>query len=178
MRNFGKFLGVYLFTLVAALIATLSFTACNQFSGSAPQPSTDSTYVAKTIEATFNPSFTSVPEVLAFQNMEVEEYSIDATFRSLPESVITNVITVCLKKCTNVTKKDIIAEYRANQSVYDNLGQEATLNQDAQQEDSPTAVTEGQPIPAPLSTSYHYEMDTINGQAVKILVKEEKYESK
>lgn len=178
MRNFGKFLGVYLCTLVLVLVVIVSLISCDRFSDGVSKPSVDSVYIAQTVEASANPSFVSVSDALNFQSKLIEEYSIDATFRSLPESVITNVVTVCLNKQPLVTKNDIVAEYRANQSVYDNLNTEVKSDQATPQEDNSATATEGQQTPAPLSTSYRYEVDTVNGQPVKILIKEEKYESK
>lgn len=178
MRKVNKFLGVYLCTLVLALVSVISFTSCDRFNGGVSKPSVDSVYIAQTVEASANPSFVSVPDILNFQSRLIEEYSIDATFRSLPESVITNVATVCLNKRPSVTKNDIITEYRANQSVYDNLNTEIKSDQATPQENNSTTVTEEQQTTAPLSTSYRYEVDTVNGQPVRVLVKEEKYESK
>lgn len=178
MRNFSKFLRVYLCTLVLVLVAIISLISCDRFNSGILKPSVDSVYIAQTVEASTNPSFRSVSDVLNFQSKLIEKYSIDATFRSLPESVITNVATVCLNKRLLVTKDDIIAEYRANQSVYDNLNTEIESDQATPQEGNSATATEGQQTPVPLSTSYRYETDTVNGQPTKILIKEERYESK
>lgn len=177
MRNFSKFLWVYLCTLCFALVTACSLTSCHQPKSGGLIPFVDSAYVAQTTDAIVNPSFSLVSEVLDFRSKLVEEYETDQLLRSLPESVLINVATVCLKKYTTVTKKEIAAEYRANQSVYDNLDKEST-QENTSQGDSPTAVVEGQPVSAPLSTSYHYEVDTVNGRPTKVLIKEEKYESK
>ena len=177
MQRVKKFLEAYLCSLVAMLVTIISLSSCNRLSGDTPQPSTDSTYIAQTVEAYFNPSFASVAEVLNFQNLANEECSIDEVFRSLSENIITNVATVCLNKQMSATKRDIVEEYRANKSVYDNLENETAPNQDQPQENNPATVLEGQQTPVPLSVSYRYEVDTINGQPVRVLIKEERYES-
>lgn len=179
LRNFGRFLGVYLATLVVALLAIISLNSCDKITTNlAGETSVEDTSIVADVEAIINPSFTTVQEVIDFQAKLVEDYSVDETFKSLPGSVITNVATVCLKKFSTITKKGIVDEYRANQSVYDNLGQASTLNQTPNKKIDATTVMEGQPTPVPLSTSYHYEVDTVDGKPVKVLVKEEKYESK
>jgi hypothetical protein len=160
------------------VIAIASTVGCYDRRTRVPEPANDSVCVTQNDVTLVNQGFTSVPEILSFQNSLAEEYSIMETFRSLPQSVITNVATVCIRKYTLATMKSIVEEYQANRSVYDNLNQGVTDDQSIPQENNATAVMEEQPDIAPLSTSYHYEVDTVNGQPVRILVQERRYESK
>ena len=165
-------LTVGILAIAAILITSIS---CEKAPWS--QQSDDSNYeisVASEMDAILNPMFSSVKEIKDFRNRLVDEYNTDVCFRSMPDDVLFNVSTVCLKKNTYVTKKDIVEEYRANSDVYNNLetnGPEKT--NDAKKD---TTVVEGQQLPAPSSISYHYEIDTINGRPVKTLIELRKYE--
>lgn len=129
----------------------------------------DSVYVAQQIESTLNPSFTSVEDVQTFYLHLTDEYSVDEEFRNLSKEVLNNVATVCLRQAPSITKRDIVAEYRANKAVYDNLPT-------AQQPDSTLhpQVTSPPQSTSTSEVSYRYETDTVNGKPVRILIKEER----
>lgn len=86
----------------------------------------DSTYVAEEIQAIVNPSFTSVEELLVFRQMELDEYSIDEKFCSMPVNTLTSVATVCLNKFGEINKRCVVEEYITHQDVYDNLKNSTT----------------------------------------------------
>lgn len=161
------------FAILALMIcAVASLTACDRFNGpSFSGDGPDSVYIAEYVEAVTNPTFETVDEVIMFQSRFVEEASIDDTFRTIPEEVLTNVATICLKKYPNVTKKDIVIEYKTNRGIYDNLP-----NNTHEDKDKATATEEQQKPVA--DVSYRYELDTVDGKPVRTLVKEERTHEK
>ena len=170
-------------TGILFLLAALCAIACHSCSELGKTFDTtkdqDSSYVAQIIESTVNPSFTSVQDVQEFQSKLVDDVSVDETFRSMPQDVLRNVATVCLRKYSLLTKKDIVLEYENNRAVYDNLPENSTADTASQQSASknePTAVEEQQK-PAS-SISYRYEIDTVDGKPVRTLVKEERTHEK
>lgn len=174
MRKFKDFAGCCLAILTTALCAIAFLSSCDRFktpsfSGDGP----DSVYVAEYVEGVVNPTFTSLHEVTMFQNRLIEEYSIDETFRTLPENILNNVAAVCLKKSITVTKKDIVNEYKANRAVYDNLPKQNMTDEQppVNKPDAATTAMEEQQKPVE-KVSYRYEIDTINGKPRKILIKE------
>jgi len=125
-------------------------------------------------------SFASVQEILDFQNNWLNSYAIEDIFLGMDVQTLTNVATVCLKKTGPVTIRELVLEYRKNADIYNNLsptldsidnGTETTAVEE-------TTAMEEQQLPAPKSVSYHYEIDTVDGKPTKVLVKEERYESK
>lgn len=163
--------------LMLAATMSLSLVSCESVSNpfsSTEVVKTDSTVVASYVEAIVNPQFESVQEIKMFQSRLVEEYIIDETFRTMPIDVLNNVATVCLKKNVYVTKKDIVSEYRANSSVYDNLSDQSTQSTNLTEQTDPT--TERPAVVAAI-VSYHYDIDTIDGKPVKVLVEEKRYEA-
>lgn len=176
MRRVIKTFKAHLCVLVLTLAMIFISASCDYVGGEIPTPSTDSTYIAEDIDAMWNPSLTTVSEVLLLQKRLAEEYDVDQELCSMPEDLLVTVSKVCLNKYGTVKKKDIVDEYRANISVYNNM---YSPQQNTQQKDS--AVVEGQPVTIdvkPVSTSYYYEIDTIDGKPIKMLIKQEKYESK
>ena len=182
LKNFKKFIGVYLIGLLCVMTGVISCISCTNVNSSDNYDTgiTDSLTVASYVESTVNPSFKSVQEVKSFQNRLIEECSIDEIFITMPEKILNDVATVCLNKNGTITKKDIVLEYQTNNSVYDNLIT-ASITQTEHKEDSTSTKTENGDIDiniSPITVSYHYELDTIDGKPVKVLVKEERYESK
>jgi hypothetical protein len=124
-----------------------------------------------------NPYFTSSAEVIEYQNYLIEERSSDEVFLAMPEDVLANVTTVCLKKFEYVTKNDIVDEYRANKSIYDSLSDGASSKTETDAKNKTPVVEEQAQSPKPSSTSYRYETDTVNGKPLKVVIKEERYEN-
>lgn len=171
-----NFLRMCLIAFLATVVSFLS-TSCENVCGQQTctcEPA-DSFEIAAQMYAVTNPSFASVQEVTEFQSKLIEQYSVDEIFRLLPQDVLRNIATVCLKRDSRITKADIVLEYRANYEIYNSLFEPTVETTDTTITE--TAVEEQQ-LPAPTSVSYYYKIDTIDGKPVKVLVKEETYESK
>ena len=164
---FGAYLVLLLFTICAVVIGCDKFKESST-SGDGP----DSVYVAEAIQAAENPSFTTVTEVCMFQNKLLEDQTIEEAFMTMPENILVNVATVCLKKDGVVTKKDIITEYNANRSVYDNLPDKPT--ETAAPDSTPKQPTAKEESKPEGKVSYKYELDTAGGKRIVTLEKEEK----
>lgn len=82
--------------------------------------------VASEIEAAVNPVMCTLPEVLVYQTNMTKEYSDNEVFCKMPQDVLVNVATVCLKAGATVTKKEIVEEYVKNRQIYDNLPTQST----------------------------------------------------
>lgn len=178
MRNFGKFLRVYIALLIAS-IALISLTGCDKVPWSNPTSETtviDSVSVADQIAAIENPKFMNVQDVLDFRLRCEEQYSIDSVFEALPEQVVINATTVVINRKGYADKKSIVGEYRANKTVYDNLPtkpitQSATTTKDVDLK--ATDLGNRRNETDVFSTSYDYRYDTINGKPVKVQIKKE-----
>lgn len=180
LRNFGKFLGVYLLSLILAVTSILSLTGCKGWPQSIKDnyDVADSTAIAEKIEAVVNPSFTTVESIVQFLQDTNVEFTTDSVFRTMPEQVLINVASVLIKKYGNVTKKSIVEEYRANRTVYDNLPATTTPSSTGTEKEVDLSSTDlgNRRSDDVLSTSYSYRTDTINGKVRKIQIKkEEKY---
>jgi hypothetical protein len=111
--------------LCGILVCCLTFlTSCDYFSHKEPPVNIDSLVTAK-VTAAVNPQFSSMYEIVEFRDSKIEEYSIENTFLSMPDEVLTNVSTVCMRKSLKVTMWDIVNEYKKNKDVYDNLPSKA-----------------------------------------------------
>lgn len=167
--------------LALLMIAMFTMNSCDR-NRSAEQviPTADSTCVA-TYTLSANVSFESVQDVLTFQNDLSECYGYEEAFLALQPNVVKSVSTVLLDKNKTFTIKDIIIEYRANKNIYDSLNP-TTDSYNAAVDTSnkePYSAMEGQlPTIEPNSVSYRYEIDTVDGKPTKVLVKEERYDSK
>ena len=178
LRNFGKFLGVY---LLAALGAIMLLTSCDKLRRSYPSNydrANDSVKICEMIESVNNPQFGSVTDVMEFRFNHASEQAIDSVFFSLPDNTIRNVVGVLLKSNTNITKKDIIEEYRRCKDVYDKLPVPNASNE----KDDTSAVNKPVDKTAtdlgtrqPIKTEISFRTDTINGKPKKVLVKTEEY---
>lgn len=160
------------------LFAALSLTICSCSKDEPKQPEqkqevkAEPATFASQLEAVINPAFTSVEDVVIFQSSLQSDLSIEASFLEIPVDVLKNVSNVLIAKNGRATKRDIVTEYKAQKDIYDNLTKfKPEIDED------PTAV-EGQQLPEPMNVSYHYEIDTIDGKPVRVLIKEERYEAK
>lgn len=171
-RNLKRFLKGYFAFLVAIICTIIGLCSCDKVKNTVCSTSgVDSVYVAEYVEAVTNPIFTSIEEVKIAQKQLTEEKAADEVFMYMSDDVLNNVVTVCLNKNTFITKRDIVAEYRANQTVYDNLStSDSTTHKPI---NNTTTAKEEQQKPAG-RVSYHYEMDTVEGTPKRVLVKEER----
>lgn len=130
MKKFLNFLGGFLIMACLALTGTYLMSSCEN-SGSffgdkdgVTQEYVDST-IAVAAQNLINPLFNNVDEVLSFREKSLEGQAIDDVFNSMPEEILTNVASVCIKREGHVSKRTIVYEYRANKDVYDNLPAQA-----------------------------------------------------
>lgn len=181
LRNFGKFLKVYFTLLLFAIIAAVSMSSCKQ-SGLLHHGDNydvaDSAMTVKLIKATVDPSFTSVEDVIVFQQNACEMESINREFNALPQNVLKNVAKVVISKEGCATKKSIIEEYRGSKQTYDILSEDSTntenLNTASSDVDLQATDLGNRRNRETISTSYSYYNDTVNGKVRKIQVKTEK----
>ena len=124
MRKFRSFIGGYLLILLIAAIGLIACCGCENL-GIKKTEVIDKEYadsiIAESIQNYTNPLFMSVDEAIEFRNLTVDSNTIDQAFLEMPEDVLRNVVSVCLKRDGYASKRSIIYEYRANAEVYNNL---------------------------------------------------------
>ena len=166
LRNFGKFLGVYLLAALGAIVLLIS---CDKLSHVGPNNydvANDSIKIAQLIEDFDNPQFSSVAEIVEYRKEVKSIEDIDSVFFSMNPSTIQNVASVLFKKNTTVKKKDVVEEYKRCRNVYDNL---PTSNIDTTTKDLSDR--------RPNKTTIYFRTDTIDGKPVKTMIRtEETYE--
>lgn len=184
-REIKNRIGGFIALLVVMLYTAVCLQSCNQdrrLLTKAKAVLSDSMYIPEQIDAYMNPSFSSTAEVQIFKQKIMDDIHVEDMFYSIPEDVMVNVATVCLKKKPRITAKDIVAEYEANRTIYDNLpSQESSITElQAYPEDVPSKpdkidedlLKEKQKKAG--TVSYRYEKDTVDGKPVKVLVREER----
>lgn len=119
-----------------------------------------------------NPTFESADQVVVYRDLLLDDKSIDSTFEAMPEQILLNVSTVVLKRLEYAKKKDIVEEYVNHRSIYDNLPQ--PQSEQTAQNTPPSVEDSGTKKDDVISTSYRFHTDTVNGQPVKVQIKEEK----
>ena len=139
--------------------------------------------ITQSVQNYINPLFNTVDEVLIFRDLAAEGEAIDEAFNAMPEDVLKNVASVCIKREGHVSKRGIVYEYRANSNVYNNL---PSTSQEpspiTEQKDNDGSSAGGQPYrqdsSVPMNeTSYTQHDTTIGGKTYKVRTKtEKKYE--
>lgn len=178
MKKVLKFLGC-----LCALMLAIMLTSCDKLRGydvkDAPPEQTAEEYIAEVV----NPTLLTVDEVISYQARLLEQSRIEETFLSIPSATLRNIATVCIKQDGNVTKSDIVYEYLANQSVYDNLpgspAQESIQLPPDVPPIPPVQITVEDLAPSsgnvpPPSTTTRVENDTMNGTPLRVTIKEER----
>lgn len=94
------------------------------------------------VEAIVNPELGSVADVVNFHSTLNSNMQIDSLFMALPETTIIDVSSVLLKSKPTITKKDIVNEYQAHRSIYDNLPKPDVPKQEASTTTEPLAKVE------------------------------------
>lgn len=181
LRNFGKFLKVYFALLLFTVMTAMALSSCKH-SGLMHHGDNydvaDSAMTVKLIKATVDPSFTSVEDVIVFQQNACDMESINKEFNALPQRVLKNVAKVVISKEGCATKKSIIEEYRCSKQTYDILSEDSTntknLNTTPSDVDLQSTDLGNRRNGETISTSYSYYNDTVNGKVRKIQVKTEK----
>lgn len=166
LRNFGKFLGVYLLTAIGALAL---LTSCDRLRHRPDNydVANDSIKIAEAVDAVTNPQFISVMDIVEYRENHNTQLEIDSVFFSLPASTIQNVASVLFKKNkTSITKMDIVEEFRRCRSVYENLPEQVTrtVSKDSSAVDK-TATDLGQ-----RKTTKTTKDTVIDGKAMKLIV--------
>lgn len=172
---FGSFMA--LLSLAVALIATVCLSSCYgkpwQLESNDDCEDELDPYVVECVEATVNPAFTDVNEVMLFH----KSMQVDKAFLELQPNVLHAVATVCVKKYGGATRKDIVEEYNYNKDVYDNLPKDVPI------QNVPQIITDAKDKKESNAkhvennksqTSTYQKIDTVNGKPVKVTVKEER----
>ena len=185
MKKFLYCLGV----LAIASLVTIGISSCGKKDvfglGSGDRVTeeyVDST-VAAGIQNYINPLFNDVDEVLAFRTKYLEGQAIDDVFNTMPEEVLKNVASVCIKREGHISKRGIVYEYRANSAVYNNLPTSTdTTSKDTVTVNPNLGTSAGgqpyRPDTVPMNeTKYNQHDTTIGGKTYKVRIKTEtKYE--
>lgn len=179
MKKVLKFLGC----LCTLMLAVIMLPSCDKLPGANTQNPAEPT-AEEYIEDVVNPTFMTPEEVISYQAKLIEQCHVDEVFTSLKGNTLRNIATVCLKQDGSAKKQDIVYEYLANQSVYDNL---PSSGQPAQESPAPTPdttdappveITVDKPNPGgevpPPSTITRVESDTMNGVPLKVTIREER----
>lgn len=169
MRVLKIVIGVAVCLLIGAGITLGVLTSCGYSIPGCSQDRPDSLYVANAIEEAVNPSFSTVQDILSYQQEVIYDYSTDEIFRNMPEDVLSNVASICVKKFGQFEKADIVRTYMASKDIFDNLPSSPIAN-DASSPDTTTQET--------ANVSYRYEIDTVDGKPVYTRVKEERTHEK
>lgn len=97
----------------------------------------------------------------------------DAEFLGIEEQTLETIAYTLIKRFGNVTKRQIVDEYRANSDIFDNL---PTTDQMTTSKDSSSGM-EDQGVTrvnkTPDSVSFQEKDTTINGAKAKILIRKE-----
>lgn len=121
LRNFGKFLGVYLLTAIGALAL---LTSCDRLQHRPDNydVANDSIKIAKAVQNAVDPQFISVADIVGYRENHQFQLEIDSVFFSLPSSTVQNVASVLFKSNRDaITKKDIVEEFKRCRNVYEKL---------------------------------------------------------
>lgn len=185
MKKFLYCLGV----LLIASLVTIGINSCgkNDVFGLGSGDRVTEEYVDSTVAAGvqnyINPLFNDVDEVLTFRTKYLEGQAIDDVFNTMPEEVLKNVASVCIKREGHVSKRGIVYEYRANANIYNNLPSSDSTKTSADTQVPPTVSNSagGQPYrpdTVPMNeTKYNQHDTTIGGKTYKVHIKTEtKYE--
>jgi hypothetical protein len=181
LRNFGKFLKVYFTLLLFAILTAAGMSSCKHYGLTHPSDNydvADSAMTAQLIKAAVDPSFTSVADVIMFQQRACDMVTIDKEFNALPQNILKNVAKVVISKEGRATKKSILEEYRSSKKTYDVLSEDSTktanVNNAGQTVDLQATDLGNRRNDKAISTSYSYYNDTVDGKIRKVQVKTEK----
>lgn len=120
-----------------------------------------------------NPTFYSVNEVISYQEEQLNKEMYDAEFLGIEQQTLETIAYTLIKRFGNVTKRQIVDEYRANSDIFDNL---PTTDQTTTSKDSSSGM-EDQGVTGvnkePDSVSFQEKDTTINGTKAKILIRKE-----
>ena len=133
----------------------------------------DST-VAAGVQNYINPLFNDVDEVLTFRTKYLEGQAIDDVFNTMPEEVLKNVASVCIKREGHVSKRGIVYEYRANANIYNNLPKSDSTKSVLPPSSSSAGGQPYRPDSVPVGrVEYNQHDTTIGGKTYKVRTKTE-----
>lgn len=118
MKDFLKWFAALVVTVFLTTVATL---AVIKYAGNKVLPQTfdSSVSTAQVSEPSFE--LNSLVDVFSLRQEMIDENRIDSTFLAMGDGPLSNVVAVLLKRGGPITKDDIVNEYLAGRSVYDNL---------------------------------------------------------
>lgn len=168
LKSFGTFLKGYIITLVLAAVAIIAVSSC----GNAPKlcdcPECEDTIsVTERVEAVINPVFLTTVEALDYQQSLIENDEVNVSFKKIPRNTLGDICSVLIKNNRSLTKKAIVDEYKSHKDIYE------TLSESTGNKKSDDSIARKDKIP--ISVSYQYKTDTVNGKPVRIKVKQEEY---
>lgn len=180
-----KFLYGCLIVLIAVLCSAavnVTLTSCeNSPVSKLVTPTIDKAQVALCIDSIINPNLDDFSDVTDLkQRMQTNQY-IDSVFLSIPDKTLKDVHSVVSKKTVRVTKGDIVGEFIANRSIYENLPEtpDNTSNVTSSTttttqlapgivREETTTVTEAPPTRVEDNATGSYKDTTINGKRALI----------
>lgn len=176
MKKFLYCLGV----LLIASLVTIGISSCGKKDvfGLSHEDRVTEEYVDSTVAAGvqnyINPLFNNVDDVLTFRTKYLEGQAIDDVFNTMPEEVLKNVASVCIKREGHVSKRGIVYEYRANKDVYNNLPSPDSTKSVLPPSSSSAGGQPYRPDSAPVGRVEYTQHDTtISGKTYKVRTKTE-----
>ena len=118
MKDFLKWFAALIITVFLTTVATL---AVIKYAGDKVLPRTfdSSVETAQVMEP--SSELNSLVDVFTLRQEMIDENRIDSTFLAIDDGPLSNVVAVLLKRGGPTTKDEIVNEYLAGRSVYDNL---------------------------------------------------------
>lgn len=118
MKDALKWFAAFVVTVLLTTVATL---AAIKYAGNKFLPQTFDSSVSTTQVEDNSFKLNSLVDVFALRQTMIDENRIDSTFLAMNDGPLSNVVAVLLKRGGPITKDDIVNEYLAGRSVYDNL---------------------------------------------------------
>lgn len=176
MKDALKWFAAFVVTVLLTTVATL---AAIKYAGNKVLPQTFDSSVSTTQVEDNSFELNSLVDVFALRQTMIDENRIDSTFLAMNDGPLSNVVAVLLKRGGPITKDDIVNEYLAGRSVYDNLppapkveSNPATTSNDplaslTLQQEGNTTVTEAPPTGVGDKESPPSKDTVINGKRYK-----------
>lgn len=119
MKEFGKYAGWMVITIILAVLATLAII---KWKGERIFPQNYDSSTQVTWKDINNPIITSVADAFELQQKMIVEKEVDSLFLAMGKTDMHNVIGVLKNKgVENIMKIDIVDEFKAGREVYENL---------------------------------------------------------
>ena len=119
MKDFLKWAGVFIVMVILSTVACLGFI---KYAGDKFIPHTfDSSVVTAQMSDNNTQVLTSLTDVFQLRQTMMDNSRIDSTFLAIDDGALSNVVSVLLKRAGSTNKDEIVNEYIAGRSVYDNL---------------------------------------------------------